>query len=84
MAVTVTLSHTEVVTSVLAAQAVFLNEPASMSAWVMVWVPVQVIEAPGARSAGLDGKQVKLSRPVESVTVTACCVVLPVLVVRTE
>src|SRR5438105_608171 len=37
--------------SVLVAPPVSPKEPASRSAWVMVWLPVQTIEAPGARLA---------------------------------
>jgi len=59
------------------AQAVFLNEPASISAWLIVCVPVHTIDPVGARSAGFDGRQAKPSSPVESVTNTLCNVTLP-------
>ena len=36
--------------------ALFTIEPASRSAWVMVWLAVQVTEAAGARVAGVAGQ----------------------------
>ena len=53
--------------------------PASMSAWVIVWVAVQVIVAPGASDEPLAGVQDRSLTP-GSVTVTAASVVLPSLV----
>ena len=51
----------------------------SMSAWVTVHLPVQVIAAPGASdAAGTVGEQVRVVN--ESVTVTLCSVWVPVLV----
>ena len=52
-----------------------------MSAWVIVCVPVHVIDAPGARlAAGIVGVQLNPSSAGESLTVTSCNVVLPSLV----
>ena len=50
-----------------------------MSAWVTVWLAVQLSDAPGASDEPLAGVQ---HRPVAfaSVTVTAASVVLPSLV----
>ena len=59
--------------------AVLRNDPASTSAWVTVYEPVQVIVAFGARVAGAAG--VQESAPTSgSVTVTLCKVVAPVFV----
>src|SRR6187200_847455 len=60
-------------------QAWLKNEPASTSAWVIVWLAVQLIVAPGASEEPLAGVQ---DRPEAfgSVTVTAARVVLPVFV----
>ena len=64
------------------AVAVLLIDPALTSAWVMVRVAVQVVDAPGA-SVG-DG-QLMLERPTSgSVMVTDVRVTLPVLVTRNE
>src|SRR5271165_3427791 len=69
------------VTSVLEADAVSVNEPASRSAWLMLWVPVQTIAAPGdSPAAGIDGVQLKLSSAGLSDTVTLWRVTLPLLV----
>src|SRR5450759_4199832 len=63
------------------ALAVSLKEPASRSAWVMVWVPVHTIDAPGARLAtGMAGMQVKPSSAGTSLTDTLWRVTLPLLV----
>ena len=53
--------------------------PASMSAWVIVWLAVHVIDAPGASDEPLAGVQLR-SLTFASVTVTAASVVLPLLV----
>ena len=57
--------------------AVFGTAPASRSAWVTVWVAVQVAVAPGARSAGT---QVGLASAFGSVTATPVTVTLPVFI----
>ena len=50
-----------------------------MSAWVTVWLAVQLIESPGASDEPLAG--VHVPRPAfGSVMVTAASVVLPLLV----
>src|SRR6185295_3065196 len=65
--------------SVLVALAVSLKDPAVRSACVIVCVPVQTIDAPGASEAtGIPGLQLKLSSAGESLTVTLCRVTLPV------
>jgi len=62
-------------------QAVSANEPASRSPCVIVCVPVQVIDAPGARSDPAAGLQVKLSSGGVSVTTTLWAVLkVPLLV----
>src|SRR4029077_1205507 len=69
------------VVSVLLALAVSLKVPLSRSAWVILWIPVQVTEAPGASSAtGVVGVHLKPSSVGESETSTLCSVVLPSLV----
>ena len=61
--------------------AVFVTPPASMSAWVVTYVPVQVIEAPGASPAPIEGHATEAI--LLSVTVTAVVsVTLPELVTR--
>src|SRR5436190_906759 len=68
--VTVALGRACVCT-VVTQRAGMVNVPASTSAWVMLWVPVHVIDAPGARlAAGTDGVQLKPVSPVESLTFT--------------
>src|SRR6476620_9001113 len=57
--------------------AVSLNDPASRSVWVTVWVPVHTIEAPGASGEPLAGVHVKLSSAGVSSTVALASVVLP-------
>src|SRR5450830_691769 len=59
-AVTVSVSVGEV-TVPFVAEATFVREPASSSAWVIVKVAVQVIEAPGARLAVAGQVTVALS-----------------------
>src|ERR1700722_9362321 len=62
------------------AEAVSAKEPAPLkSSRVMVWVPVHVMTAPGARLATGVG-QVKASRGGSSVTATLDKVTLPVFV----
>src|SRR6476619_8572382 len=57
--------------------AVSLNDPASRSVWVTVWVPVHTIESPGASGEPLAGVQEKLSSAGVSSTVALASVVLP-------
>ena len=57
-------------------QASLRKLPASMSACVIVWLAVHVIDAPGANGEPLAGVQTRL-RTFGSVTVTAASVVLP-------
>ena len=65
----------------LLALAVSLNDPLLRSSWVIVCVPVHVIDLPGASSlAGIDGVQLNPSSAGVSVTVTLCKVMLPSLV----
>ena len=61
------------------AQAESLTEPAFRSAWVMVWLAVQVIVARGANDEPLAGVHDR-SDTWASVTVTLASVTLPVLV----
>ena len=58
------------------AEAVFITEPASRSTWVIRWVPVQVVEAPG--NSVVAGQVIPLA--VGSLTETAVMVTLPVFV----
>ena len=59
--------------------AVLAMVPASTSAWVTVYVAVQLMVALGARVAGAAGVQLMAERPViGSVTVTLCRVTVPV------
>ena len=51
-----------------------------MSAWVTVWVAVQISEAPGASGEPLAGVQAHEADAFGSVTVTDASVVLPSLV----
>ena len=61
--------------------AVLLMAPVSTSAWVVVYVAVHVIFAPGASELPSVGVQVPITRPVSgSVICTLLMVVLPVLV----
>ena len=68
------------------AVAVFVIEPASMSACVTVYVPVQVVEAPGA--SVVTGQVITGGVPVPenavSVADTPVSVALPVLVTKNE
>src|SRR3954465_6496048 len=58
--------------------------PASTSACVTVWLAVQLIDAPGARSAtGVDGVHDR-SDTFGSGTSTLCNVTLPLLLATTE
>src|SRR5665647_340660 len=54
-AVTVSVSVGEL-TVPFVAEATFVREPASSSAWVIVKLAVHVIEAPGARLVGVSGQ----------------------------
>lgn len=65
--------------------AVFFRVPASISAWVMTWLPVQLMLAPGSRSLPLAGVQVSgwEAGNIGSVTVTPLRVTLPVFFVAT-
>src|SRR3954454_6122525 len=65
--------------SVPAAVAVLAMEPRSRSAWLTVYVPVQLIAAPGLRLAGVTGVHSSAGSR-GSATVTPARVVLPVLV----
>ena len=67
------------VTVPLLAVAVFVSEPASRSAWVIVSEAVQVIEAPGARVAVAGQVAVAWSSATVNGPVS---VTLPVLVTR--
>src|SRR6478672_5512720 len=60
------------------AKALFSTKPASTSAWVTVYVDVQVSVAPGASPPGGSTGQDTVVR--SSVTATAWSVTLPVLV----
>ena len=61
--------------------AVFAIVPLSTSAWVTVYVAVQLIVALGARVAGATGVQPMAERPgIGSVTATLCRVTVPVFV----
>src|SRR4051812_16845131 len=54
-------------------------DPASTSAWVIVYVAVQSMTAFGASAAGVAGVQLTAERPgIGSVTVTLCRVTVPV------
>src|SRR5436190_269467 len=53
----------------ISAQATSWRLPALRSAWTTVWVPVQVIDAPGATVEPLVGVQPKPSRAGVSLTV---------------
>src|SRR3954447_13125739 len=64
--------------SLLLAVAVSLNEPLSRSSCVILCVPVQTTESPGASVAGSVGEQPKLCNVGVSVTSTLCRVTLPV------
>src|ERR1044071_9944778 len=78
LAVTVSVSWFEsYVTALNTAWAVatFVTKPASRSAWPIVYVAVQVVDAPGAR---LPGGQLTVA--LSSVTDTLVRVTLPVLV----
>src|SRR5436189_254679 len=61
------------------AQATSWKLPALRSAWVTVWVPVQIVDAPTATLDPLAGAQLKASRVGVSLTVMDCGT-LPVLV----
>src|SRR5664280_1212637 len=77
-AVTVSVSVGEV-TVPFVAEATFIREPASSSAWVIVKLAVQVIEAPGARLVVVGQLVVALL----SLTVNGPArVTLPLLVTR--
>ncbi len=62
--------------------------PASTSAWVATYVPVQVIEAPGARRTGEPGQVASGALPVplndSSCTPMRLRVTLPVFVIAKE
>ena len=65
----------------LVALAMSLKDPLSRSSWVIVCVPVHVIDSPGASSpTGIAGVQLNPSSAGESLTVTLCSVMLPSLV----
>src|SRR5690242_15066014 len=53
--------------------------PAARSAWVILCVPVQVIDLPGARVVGTSGEQLKPSSAGSSLTLTLLSVTLPSL-----
>ncbi len=64
--------------SLLLALAVSVNDPLLRSSWVIVCVPVQIIDFPGASSAaGIAGVQLNPSSAGVSLTVTLCNVMLP-------
>src|SRR6478736_338359 len=76
----VTLSHAWAAPAAPSStQASLKKVPASTSAWVMVWLAVQVIAAPGASDEPLTGSQTRFGA-FGSVTVTAPSVVFPSLV----
>ena len=85
MTVTVALSSGESVPPALAL-AVFVTEPAFMSAWVIVYEAVQVTDSPGSREAlpfptELSAGQVTVA--LSSATVTGpASATLPVFVTR--
>ena len=56
--------------------AVLMTDPASRSIWVMVWVPVQMVDAPGPNVVAVQ----VIPEVTASVTVTLVRVTLPVLV----
>ena len=59
--------------SLLLALAVSVNDPLLRSSWVIVCVPVHVIDLPGARLAtGIAGVQLNPSSAGVSLTVTLC------------
>ncbi len=61
--------------------AVLAIVPLSTSAWVTVYVALQLIVAFGARVAGAAGVQVTGERPlIGSLTPTLCSVTVPVFV----
>ena len=76
---TVSMAGSEFVNPSVAV-AVFVTEPASISAWVTISVPEQVRELPGRRPPAGSGLQVTEAIRLSATSIGKVTVTLPVLV----